>query len=36
MINFGESDSIIEISKKLDKSNTYTGFCNSNNISFFI
>ena len=34
MIDFGESDKMIKISRKVDKSNTYNGF--SRNISFFI
>ena len=34
MVDFGESDKIIKISGKVDKSNTYNRF--SSNISFFI
>ena len=34
MAGFGESDSIIKINGKVDKSTTYNGF--SSNISFFI
>ena len=34
IIDFGESDKIIKICGKMDKSNTYNGF--SGNISFFI
>ena len=34
MVDFGESDKMIKISEKVDKSNTYNGF--SDNISFFI
>ena len=34
MVDFDESDKIIKISGKVDKSNTYNGF--SNNILFFI
>ena len=34
MVDFCESDKIIKISGKVDKSNTYKGF--SGNISFFI
>ena len=33
MIDFGESDKMIKISGKVDKSNTYKGF--SGDISFF-
>ena len=34
MIDFGESDKMIKVSRKVEKSNTYNGF--SGNISFFI
>ena len=34
MVDFGESDEMIEISGKVDKPNTYNGF--SHDISFFI
>ena len=34
MVDFGESDKMIKISRKVDKSNTYNGF--SGNISYFI
>ena len=34
MVDFGESDKLMKISGKVDKSNTYNGFCS--NISFFI
>ena len=34
MADFGESDKMIRIRKRVDKSNTYNGF--SGNISFFI
>ena len=34
MVDFGESDKMIKISGKVDKSNTFNGF--SGNISFFI
>ena len=34
MVDFGESDKMIKISRKVDKSNIYNGF--SSNISFFI
>ena len=34
MVNFGESDKMIKVSRKVDKANTYKGF--SANISFFI
>ena len=34
MIDFGESDKMIRISEKVEKSNTYNVF--SSNISFFI
>ena len=33
MVYYGESDKMIKISRKLDKSNTYNGF--TGNISFF-
>ena len=34
MVDFGESDKMIKISGKIDKSNTYNRF--TGNISFFI
>ena len=34
MVDFGESDKMIKIRGKVDKSNTYNGF--NGNISFFI
>ena len=34
MVDFGESDKMIKINGKVDKSNSYNGF--SSNISFFI
>ena len=34
MVNFGESDKMIKISRKVDKPNTYNRF--NGNISFFI
>ena len=34
MVDFGESDKMIKISGKVDKSNTYNGF--NGNISFFV
>ena len=34
MVDFGETDKMIKINGKMDKSDTYNGF--SSNISFFI
>ena len=34
MVDYGESDKMIKISGKVDKSSTYNGF--NSNISFFI
>ena len=34
MVDFGKSDKMIKINRKVDKPNTYSGFCS--NTSFFI